>query len=281
MSEAKTYIFPDNVGGVDPNLMLAMNNGGMGGNNLAWILLVLLFGWNRNSSFLGGSGCNGGGVEREMILSAINGNGNAVSNLATSLHSDFNSINGAISQIQTALCGVGNSVGLTGQQIINSIQSGNMSLASQLAQCCCDNKLLQAQNQGALMSRIDQFANGVTQGFSATSYETAQQTCSLQNTIKDSGTANTNAILAKLDQMENAATQDKINALTAQNTALMGQISQEQQNQAIKAMIDPLQAQINAMKNAMPSTTTVQYPQLTAVPSYYLNGGMGNNGFWY
>jgi hypothetical protein len=41
----------------------------------------------------------------------------------------------------------------------------------------------------------------VEKGFSNTNYETQAQTCSLQNTIRDTGTTNTNAIIAKLDAM--------------------------------------------------------------------------------
>ena len=65
MSEAKTYVFGQdanngvlnalvpllNQRGIDPNVLLAMNNNGLGGNNggwFFWVILLLLFGWNRN-----------------------------------------------------------------------------------------------------------------------------------------------------------------------------------------------------------------------------------------
>ena len=34
---------------------------------------------------------------------------------------------------------------MSGQQVINAIQSGNAAIASQLAQCCCENRLLTTQ----------------------------------------------------------------------------------------------------------------------------------------
>lgn len=45
----------------------------------------------------------------------------------------------------TQLQSLGNQVGMSGQAIINAIQSGNCSIERQLAQCCCDNRLLATQ----------------------------------------------------------------------------------------------------------------------------------------
>mgnify|MGYP006974640783 CR=1 FL=1 len=58
----------------------------------------------------------------------------------------------------------------------------------------------------------------VEKGFSNTNYETQAQTCALQNTIRDAGTANTNAIIAKLDAMQNQNLLDKIDALREKNS---------------------------------------------------------------
>ena len=97
--------------------------------------------------------------------------------------------------------------------------------------------------------------------------------------IKDTATVNTNAILAKLDQMQNSALQDRINELQETKTRLQSQISQEQQNQAVAAMIAPLQKELAEIKQNQPSTTTVQYPNLVAVPaSQYYNSGTPT--FW-
>lgn len=114
-------------------------------------------------------------------------------------------------------------------------------------------------------------------------YDTANQTCSINSsisaqTLKD--TANTLAIIGKLNKMQTNALQDKISELQETKSTLQGQISQEQQNQTIYNMISPLQNQINAIKAAQPSTTTVQYPQLTVVPSYLTSGYYGTNGAW-
>src|SRR5574344_510085 len=154
MSEStKTYVFPENGtnnGGVDPNMLLAMmgnNGGGFGNGSWIWVIfLFFLYGWR------GGNGLFGSGAEgvnntlnndfgRSMLLEAINGNRNAISNLSTQLGCTEGQIQTAINGVQSSIQNVGNQVGLSGQQVINAIQSGNMSLASQLSQCCCDNKL--------------------------------------------------------------------------------------------------------------------------------------------
>lgn len=69
-----------------------------------------------------------------MLLQAINGNGNAISQLATTLNCDINAVQSAINSVQSQIQSVGNQVGMSGQQIINAIQAGNCQIAS----CCCD-----------------------------------------------------------------------------------------------------------------------------------------------
>lgn len=73
-----------------------------------------------------------------MLLQAINGNGNAISQLATTLNCDINAVQSAINSVQSQIQSVGNQVGMSGQQIINAIQAGNCQIASQIASCCCD-----------------------------------------------------------------------------------------------------------------------------------------------
>lgn len=73
-----------------------------------------------------------------MLLQAINGNGNAISQLATTLNCDINAVQSAINSVQSQIQSVGNQIGMSGQQVINAIQAGNCQIASQIASCCCD-----------------------------------------------------------------------------------------------------------------------------------------------
>lgn len=110
MAEEKTYVFGEGAGnngilsllgpmlsqrGVDPNVLLAMqgrNNDGFGeGGWFIWVIfLFFLMGWGGNG--FGNNGAGGLGNQlnndygREMLLQAINGNGNAISQLATTYY---------------------------------------------------------------------------------------------------------------------------------------------------------------------------------------------------
>jgi CII-binding regulator of phage lambda lysogenization HflD len=104
-------------------------------------------GWGNN----GGRGTDtilqtlNGDQGRDMIMSAIQGNANAISQLASTVNCDVNAVQTALNAIQNSICQLGNTVGLSGQQIINAIQAGDASLASKLAECCCENRLLTTQ----------------------------------------------------------------------------------------------------------------------------------------
>lgn len=89
---------------------------------------------------------------------------------------------------------------------------------------------------------ISQLNNVIQNGFRDTNYATQQQTCSLQNTIKDTTTINTNAILAKLDALSTSALQDKIKALRERNSEQATAINNSQQS-ALFAQIQERQRQ--------------------------------------
>ena len=200
-----------------------------------------------------------------MIMSAIQRNGVDLNQLASSINCSVGQIESAINAVSTQLCNVGNQIGMSGQQIINSIQSGNSALATQLADCCC-----QTQNAITKMGYENQLA-------------VCNQTNTLVNTanantlsLRDGATANTNAILAKLDAIQNQALQDKIAQLTAHNSTLQSEISQRNQNatilNAVSQQIAPiaaglqaLQGDVDGIKCKLPPTISVPYPTVTAV----------------
>ena len=188
MSETKTYVFPESGGngggsgmmamlapllqqkGIDPNLLVAMqgkNNSGFGGDGSWFLWIIFLFflfplfgrnGWGNNGDVGNGGGFAGAGIPnlinndagRELLMSAIQGNGQAINNLATNLNCSIgqvqNAINGVMSQVQQ----VGNQVGQSSMQIINAIQQGNCQIAQQIASCCCENRLAICQQTNTL-----------------------------------------------------------------------------------------------------------------------------------
>lgn len=130
--------------GVDPNVLLAMKgNNGFGGEGgwFMWVIfLFFLMGWGGNG--WGGFGNNGrGGLANEinndngraLLMDAIGGNRNALSNLATQLNCTEGQIQNAISALTSQVQSVGNQVGMSGMQTINALQQGNMQIAQQIS----------------------------------------------------------------------------------------------------------------------------------------------------
>lgn len=320
MSDSKVFMFPEtgtnnselmsllapllSQRGVDPNVLLAMNrNGGFGGEGgwFMWVIfLFFLMGWGGNG--WGGFGNNRGNLAgdavlgnlinndsgRELLMSAIQGNGNAINQLASTLNCDINSVKSAINGVMSQIQGVGNQVGMSSQQIINAIQAGNCQIASKLADCCCENRLAICQQTNTLQNAINGIATGQERGFSSVAYETQRQTCDIQNSIKSA----TDTILAGQRDAEMREMQNKIDALREANSQKDVIINNGQQTAVFSSMIqsatapitnavNALQGDINGIKCRLPETVTLPYSCATAVPTQAVFGynGLGWAGF--
>ena len=284
--------------GVDPNVLLAMKgNNGFGGEGgwFMWVIfLFFLMGWGGNG--WGGFGGNGrGGIANEinndygrsLLMDAIGGNRNALSNLATQLNCTEGQIQNAISALTSQVQNVGNQVGMSGMQTINALQQGNMQIAQQIANCCCENRLAICQQTGTLQNAINNVATGQERGFSNVAYETQRQTCDLHNAIKEA----TAELKAGQAAAEFRDMQDKIDHLREENgnyksSAMMSQIV-GQAVAPINAVLAGLQSEVASIKCKLPETVTLNYSQATAVPNcvaaqmglYGLNAANGA-GFW-
>lgn len=292
--ESKTYVFGNEGNGqggmmsllapllqqrgLDPNLLVAMNknNNGWGdGNGFMWVIfLFFLMGWGGNGWGGFGNG-RGGGLANEinndygrsMLMDAIGGNRNAISNLATQLNCTEGQIQAAISALTSQVQNVGNQVGMSGMQVINALQQGNMQIAQQIASCCCENKMALCQQTNTLQSAINNVANGQERGFSSLAYETQRQTCDLNNSIKSS----TQQIIDGQRAAEMREMQNKIDHLREENStykssAMTSQIV-GQAFAPINAALAGLQQEVAGIKNKMPETVTLNYSQATAVPN--------------
>lgn len=190
------------------------NNDGMFGNDWAWIIILLLFGYG-GRGFGGFGGGYGGGascgapcatqadvraaVDQQTLISKLD---QQTYGLADSTYALNNTITNGFHGVDNAICNLG-----------YNVQSGFNAIGHQISDCCC-------QTQRA----IDRVA-----------YENQSNTCALQNTINsttrdiiDNANANSRAILDFL-------TQDKIATLTAENQSLKFQASQTAQNAFITA----------------------------------------------
>ena len=247
--------------GVDPNLMAMLTNASKnqdawGGSGCWWIWVIIMFWlWGGNGNMFGRNGGLDGipnqinnDFGRDILLQAINDNGTAISQLASTLNCDMNALQNAICQVQSSIQGVGNQVGMSGQQIINAIQSGNCQISHQIADCCCN-----------VRTAI------TTQGYE-NQLATINQTNALQSTMN----GNNQAILARLDAMSNQALLDKIDALREKNSSLIAQLSNEHQTAAIQAYqaqslvpvnaaLQDLSTRLGAIECKQPATVTVPY----------------------
>lgn len=296
MESSKIMMFPEmGNNGIDPNLLLAMNNnGGFGGNNWIWILFLWLIwggawgnGWNGNNGnnttgFLSNQISNDTG--RELLMNAIQGNGQSIQSLANLLNTEVNTVQNGIFTLNNAITSVGTQVGMSGLQIQNAIQSGNASIASQICQCCCENRLAIANQTNALQSQIA--ANQAADQLAVCQQTNTLSTQAERNTrsITDAINAQSVMINDKFCDLEKRELQNKIDSLTADNALLRSNINNGEQTRFIDSKFNEIENQLIAIKSSQPNTVPVQWPQLTAVnttPNIYgWNNGWGSNSFW-
>ena len=278
--------------GIDPNLLLALNNnGGFGGNgNWIWILFLwLIWGWggngwggNGNNGFLSNQIANDSG--RELLMNAIQGNGSAIQSLANMLNTEVQTVQNGIFTLNNAITSVGTQVGMSGLQIQNAIQSGNASIASQICQCCCENRLAIANQTNALQSQIA--ANQAADQLAVCQQTNSLTTQAERNTRDITEAINAQSVMIndKFCDLEKRELQDKITSLTADNALLRSNINNDRQTAFINGKFNEIENQLIAIKSAQPNTVPVQWPQLTAVNTTpYVNGGFYGgfgNGFW-
>ena len=284
-------MFPEvgNNAGIDPNLLLAMNNnGGFGGNNWIWILFLWLiwggygygnggFGGGNSAGFLSNQISNDTG--RELLMNAIQGNRDSINSLANLLNTEVQTVQNGIFTLNNAITSVGTQVGMSGLQIQNAIQAGNASIASQICQCCCENRLAIANQTNTLQSTLA--ANHASDQLGVCQQTNTLTTQAERNTrdITDAINAQSVMINDKFCDLEKRELQNKIDSLTADNALLRSNANNDRQTVLINSRFNELENQLTAIKAAQPNTVPVQWPNLMAVSTtpYY---GYGSNSFW-
>lgn len=244
---------------LDPNMVAAlMNNrhdgggglfGGNGGGD-ALLLIILLALVGRGGGLFGGNEAAAipaalhGDAGRELIMNAVRGNSDAIRDLASALNTSVQNVQNSLCCINNSITQLSGQVGMSGQQIINSIQLGNNTLASQLAQCCCDTQKLILQ-QGA----DDRLAM-----------------CQQTNTLTNAGTYNTQRVVDRIDALEKSQLMDKLDAYREKNAVLQNEISQRNQNDFIYRQTQPIYDRLAAIECKQLPT----YPQqfIPGIPTY-------------
>ena len=258
------------------------NNDGFGGGDGWWILLLLLFangGWGG----FGGFG-NGGnmmlGYDFPWLLNGqqgINNNTNeGFQNVM--LNDNITSIRDGIAGLATQLCNccgdmqmalangfAGVEQGANARQIANMQQAfanqtammqGFNNVQSQFADCCCENRLANCQTQNIIQNEGNM-----------TRFADANNTRDLLT----NQTANTQAILDKLCQLELDAKNDKISDLERQLTMADLRASQTAQNAFIS---QGFSNEVDALYNRLNSCPVPTTPVYGRTPIFTCN----NNG---
>ena len=237
-------------------------NGGFGncfGGDGWWILLLLLFAGGWNNGFGGGFGGNDGvlpymwntqtqnDVNRGFDTASLSGQLGDIQSAITSgfANAEVANCNRAIDAMQTAYS---NQIASMNQRFADTqfIGQGFNSIQSQLAQCCCDNRAATADVK----------------------YTIANEACA----TRQNSTANTQAILDKLCQLElDGYKRENDNLRTQLNMATLS-ASQTAQNAFIqKGFSDEVDALYNRLSNCpVPST-----PVYGRTPIFTCNQNMG------
>lgn len=315
MSESKIYTIPDGNNSLDPNLMLALSqNGGFGNGNWMWMMFMwILFPWIFNGNGFGGGfgGNNGTGflanqlnndAGRDLLLQAINGRADSLGQLANILNTNVSDVQNGVNAIQNAVQTVGAQVGMSGQQVINSIQAGNASLSQQLCQCCCENRLAIANQTNAIQAQSAANHSAATlqaaQNQAATQLQMAQiesadqlSVCQQTNQLSSQADRNTNSILNAIAGQNTLITkefcdlkerelQNKIDAQGDIITQLRNQISNDKQTLQFNSALNALDNKIDAMAAKQPNTIPVQWPNVIAANTTPYIGYSGQTSFW-
>ena len=208
----------------------AVTNGdGFGGGNGAWwlIILVLLFG--RGYGF-GGYGDNGGSsVKDQYVLSSD------FATLQRMISDGNNIIERKLDNQNAGIC----DLGYTQAQLINGVNTNLMQgqfalsnnindVAKAVNDCCCKTQASFADVNYNITNQANMIARDIDKGFCQTNYNMATQNTQTLQAIDRS----TDRILERL-------TQDKMDALRDENSALRLAASQAAQTNCIVSRLNP------------------------------------------
>lgn len=254
--------------------------GGFGGDSWGWLILLLLI---ANGGWGNGFGGFGGGIGSEIYpwMNQANLTSNGFQNQM--LNDNVTSIRDGIANLSTQLCGccgdmqmalangfAGVEQGANARQIANmqtafagqtAMAQGFNNVQSQLAECCCENRLGIANLGSTIISE-----------------NCADRTQAMQNTrdIIDSQTRSTQAVLDKLCQLElDGFKRENDNLRTQLNMASLRE-SQTAQNAFIS---QGFSNEVDALYNRLSSCPVGTVPVAGNTPLFSCNPSFnGNNG---
>ena len=253
------------------------NNGSFFGGDGIWavIILALLFGNGGFGGFGGWGGMMGMGMADGMMLypwmnqAEITTDGFRDQMLQTTVQGVQNAVTSGFGDVQNSLCsgfaGVNASINgaqnAVSQQLYTNqiadlersfasqtaISGGIQGLSSQLAQCCCDNRLATCQTQNIIQNEGN-----------ATRFADANNT----RDIIQSQTSSTQAILDKLCQLELDGVKAQLAQAERENLGLQNQLNMATVQNGLNNEVDAL---YNRLKNCPVGTYPVCNPTTPVV----------------
>ena len=225
--------------GIVPVMDVNGNNGnggfsGYGNGDWAWIIvLFLIFGWGRNGFGNGFGGGNDNSIPYFQSLdtdfATLERKLDSISNgICDSTFALNNNINNGFFGVQNAL-----TQGFAG--LNTALLQGNYGLSSQLADCCCKlesgiekNTTQGIMNTNAIQTQIANCCCDLEKMNMQNRFDAQTYNCSTLQAIDKLG-----------DRIIDRLTQDKVEALTAENQALRLRASQERQNNYLISELKP------------------------------------------
>ena len=249
------------------------NGGGFGtgfGGDWAWIILLLLLGWGNNGwggGFDGGAGglypwmnqaeITSGGFRDQMINGNITSIRDGISDISTQLCNGFAGVNAGVANGFAQA-----EIAANGRQMADMNQ--RFALQSQLADCCCENRL-----------GIANLANVVQ------TENCADRTQSLMNTrdIIDSQTRGTQAILDKLCALELDGVKAQLAQAERENVGLQNALNmasfRESQTAQNALITQGFSNEVDALYNRLNSCPVPTTPVYGRTPIFTCNSGCG------
>lgn len=267
--------------GLDPNLLVNTlanknnnNDGAFGSNGLLWIFLLILF-WGGGNGF-GNRGqesnaavegqieaalakANAAGCSDQLLLTAINGNKEAINSIATTFGVNINQVENGIRGLERGICDLGYKNGQDTASIISAVTSGNTSLSQQLCDCCCKTQRSidslrydmatscceTNRNIDSIKVAMDKCCCETNRNIDSVRYDMANGFCATNTNIDKSIAGLERAIDYKIDQqslemragfqgIRDYLNAEKVAALQTELQSAQFQISQISQTQAIK-----------------------------------------------
>lgn len=125
-----------------------------------------------------------------LLMGAIQGNGNDLKMLASNLNCDFNALQNSICGIQAGIQQLGGQVGYSAERVINAISQGNLQMTIALKDCCCqtqqniikmgyDNQLGQKDIVNQMQQGFNYTNTGIERAASNLGFQMQQDKCDI------------------------------------------------------------------------------------------------------